>query len=98
LYTSSLTSIGSAWSVNGPATTIIAHTESFGLTTASSTYYNLTAYDTNACNATSPTTAGNTALIDGVITPSANGTLIVRFAAENTGTITAKAGSTLEWW
>jgi hypothetical protein len=30
--------------------------------------------------------------------PSASGTFIVRFIAESGGTITAKAGSTLEWW
>ena len=38
-------------------------------------------------------------VIQGVIIPSANGTVQVRFASEISGqSITAKAGASLEWW
>ena len=41
----------------------------------------------------------NQAWIEGFVKPSANGTMIVRFATEvNTSAIVCKAGSVLEWW
>lgn len=52
------------------------------------------AYDSPAaCNATS-VVAQNLAIIEGIIKPSQNGTIIARFASEVSGSaITAKAGS-----
>jgi len=55
----------------------------------------LTSYDLPAAsNATSATTAGNIAIVEGFIQPSANGTVIARFASEiASSAIVAKAGS-----
>ncbi|HEX7484392.1 MAG TPA: hypothetical protein VF281_04565 [Candidatus Saccharimonadales bacterium] len=98
-YTAAATTTGSIWTVNGPAATTISYTAKNTLTATTETTNFATAYDTPAtANATS-LTAGNIATIEGIVTPSANGTLQIRFATEVNGSaITAKAGSTLTWW
>jgi hypothetical protein len=63
---------------------------------------NNSAYDLPAAaNATSligTALAGNLARIDGFITPSADGTVVARFASEISGSaITARAGTLLQW-
>ena len=100
LYTAAATTTGSRWAINGPATSLLAYTSRYALTATTQTLNYVTAYDTPAgCNATSVATAGNIAIIEGIITPSANGTVTVRFSTEvNASAIVAKAGSTLEWW
>jgi hypothetical protein len=103
-YTSAATTTGSRWAINGPANTLLGYRTSTGLSAAGTagtdvmTDVNQAAYDTPAAsNATSPTaTAGqaNIAIIEGLITPSANGTVIARFASEvSSSAIIAKAGS-----
>lgn len=98
-YTAAATTTGSRWAINGPATTRLSYTSEYSLTTTTKTVNNVVAYDTPAAsNATSPSTAGNIATIWGYITPSANGTVIARFASEVSGSaIVAKAGSALRW-
>jgi hypothetical protein len=99
-YTSAATGTGSRWSINGPTTSLLSYTSSYSLTTTTQTLNYATAYDTPAgCSATSAATAGNLAILEGVIKPSANGTVTVRFASEVSGSaVIAKAGSTIEWW
>lgn len=103
-YTSAATTTGSRWSINGPANTLLTYRTSNGLSASGTagtdvmTEINNAAFDTPAAsNATSSTaTAGqaNMAIIEGIITPSADGTVIARFASEVTvSAITAKAGS-----
>lgn len=105
-YTAAATTTGSRWAVNGPANSLLGYRTSVGLSAAGTagtdvmTDVNVAAFDSPAAsNATSPTaTAGqaNIALIEGLITPSANGTVIARFASEIANSaITAKAGSTV---
>jgi hypothetical protein len=58
----------------------------------------LTAYGQPALASPSSLVAGNVAIIQGVISPSASGTVIVRFASEvASSAITAKAGSYVEY-
>jgi hypothetical protein len=99
-YASAATTTGSRWTINGPTTSLLAYSSSYSLTATSNTFNTATAYSIPAAaNASSATTTGNVAVIEGMITPSANGTVQVRFASEVAGSaITAKAGSTLEWW
>ena len=82
-YTAAATTTGSRWTINGPATTVLNYRSEYTLTATSRTFNEgLTAYNTPAAaNATSLTT-GNIAIIEGVITPSANGSVIARFASE----------------
>jgi hypothetical protein len=98
-YTSAATTTGSKWAINGPATTNMAYKSTYTLTATSVTTNFATAYDIpSSANATS-LTAGNIAILEGTILPSANGTVIVRFATELDGNaVVCKAGSTLEWW
>lgn len=96
-YTSAATTTGSRWSINGPAaSTLLSYMSEYTLT-ATTTTRNATvqAYDTPAAsNATSGSTGSNLAMIEGFIIPSANGTVIARFASEVANSaITAKAGA-----
>lgn len=101
-YTAAATTTGSRWSISGPGSpTRLAYGSVYSLTTTSvTTNTGLTAYDTPAAsNATSAETAGNIAIIEGFITPSANGTVTARFASEvSSSAIVAKAGSLLTWY
>jgi hypothetical protein len=100
-YTSAATTTGSRWSINGPASpTLLAYQSTYALTATTNTSNNAVAYNIPAaCNASSASTTGNIAQIEGIIKPSASGTVIVRFASEvASSAITARAGSTLTWW
>ena len=101
-YTSAATTGGSRWSINGPAATMKYRSE-YSLTTTTKTYNDgLTGYDqpaaANATSALGDGTSLNLAIIEGIIAPSANGTVIVRGAREVAGTaIVAKVDSFLEF-
>jgi hypothetical protein len=100
-YTANATTTGSRWAVNGPATpTLLIYKSEYSLTTTTRTINEgNSAYDIPAAsNATSAATTSNIAWVEGFITPSANGTVIARFASEvSSVNITAKAGSILHW-
>lgn len=98
IFTAAATTTGSRWSINGPASpTILCYTSEYSLTATTTTRNaNNITYDLPAAsNATSAgTTTGNQATIYGIIRPSANGTVIARFASEVANSaIVAKAGS-----
>lgn len=98
-YTSAATTTGSRWSINGPGSPTTLNYRSVYPTSATAiTTNNASAYDTpSAANATSMT-AGNVAEIFGFIVPSADGTVIARFASEiASSAITAQAGSFVEY-
>jgi hypothetical protein len=95
-YTAAATSTGSRWAVNGPTFTYLYYVSEYSLTGATTTRNaGLTAYDNPAAsNATSGATGNNAATITGLIQPSADGTLIARFASEvSSSAIVAKAGA-----
>lgn len=95
-YSAAATTTGSRWSINGPATTRINYMSEYSITTTTTTRNaQFTAYDLpSACNATSATTGSNWAIIEGMITVSADGNVIARFASEvASSAITALAGS-----
>ncbi len=97
-YTSGNTSTGSRWTINGPAASLLSYTSRYTLTAVAQTVNFCSAYNMPVTfNASSLLTS--LAIIEGVITPSASGTVVVRFASESgTVAITAKAGATLDWW
>lgn len=99
IYDAAATTTGSRWAINGPTNTYLAVTSEYGLTATTQTLNYVNAYDTPAAaNATSVATAGNIAVIEGFITPSAAGDVIARFASEvSSSAITAKAGSMVEY-
>lgn len=97
-YTSAASTTGSRWAINGPSASYLAYASSYTLTATSWTFNNAVAYDIPAASNATSLTAGNVAIIEGIIKPSANGTVIARFASEISGSaITAKAGSLVEY-
>lgn len=99
-YTAAATTTGSRWALLGPATSQLVITSDYSLTTTSRTFNEVVGYDLPAASsASSANTAGNIAFIRGTITPSADGTVIARFASEiASSAITAKAGSFVDYW
>lgn len=99
-YTSQATSNGSRWVLDGPSFSDLTAASKYTLTATTQTQNTVNAYNfPTASNASSAGTAGNWATIDGFITASANGTLIVKFAAELANNfIVAKAGSFVEYF
>lgn len=97
MYTAAATTTGSRWSINGPASpTLLIYKSEYSLSTTSKTInQGLSAYDTPAASSTgSAATGSNIAVVEGFIQPSANGTVIARFASEvSSSAIVAKAGS-----
>jgi hypothetical protein len=98
-YTSAITTTGSRWTINAPAVTLLNYTSRYTLTATSQTVNFATAVGIPAASNASSLVAGNVAIIEGIIKPSASGTVQIRFASEiASSAITAKAGATLEYW
>lgn len=98
-YTAAATTTGSRWTINGPASpTLLNYSSHYTLTATSETANFANAYDIPAAANASSLAAGNVATLEGIITPSSNGTVIARFASEVlSSAIVAKAGSILQW-
>jgi hypothetical protein len=95
-YTAAISSTGSRWSINGPATpTMLSYVSEYTLTSTTTTRNAiLQGYDLPAAANASSVVAMNLATIEGLIKPSSNGTVIARFASEVlSSAIIAKAGS-----
>ncbi len=98
-YTAASNLTGSRWSINGPAISNLVYNSRYSLTSTTTTLGNYIAYDLPALSNASTPFGSGTATITGFITPSVDGTVVVRFASEiSSSAITCKAGSTLEWW
>lgn len=100
-YTAEDTTTGSRWTIDGPASpTFLSYKSRYALTDSTETL-NLGLTDYNlptGSNASSASLGSNIAMIDGMIQPSADGDVVLRFAAEVTGSaITALPGSFIEW-
>jgi len=100
IFNSTASNAGTRFSINGPASpTLLAYTSQVPNGTNSSVITYGNAYDLpTSTSGNSAYTTSNIAIIEGIINPSADGTVIVRFAGENSSSCTAKAGSTLTWW
>lgn len=98
-YTAAATTTGSRWTINGPTTTELTYHSQYSLDATTDTFNTAVAYDIPAAsNASSADMAGNVAIIEGFILPSANGSVIVRFASGvGSSAITAEAGSFIQY-
>jgi hypothetical protein len=93
------TATGSRWTLNGPAQNMLAYVTRANLNASAQTITPLNAYEAGAANASSSFINGNIASIEGIVRPTANGTVILRFATEVGGSaVTVRAGSTVEVW
>lgn len=94
-YTAAATTTGSRWSINGPAASV-SYKSVYTLTATTLTTNYSSAYDFPAASNLTSLAAGNIAEIEGFVVPSADGTVVVRFASEIANSaITAKKGSIL---
>jgi len=97
-FTSAASTTGSRFSISGASTSALYFQSQYPSSiTAQATNVGLSAFDTPAAaTTTSPTTLVGLAIIEGVATFSANGTLIGRFSSEVANSaITVKAGATV---
>lgn len=98
-YTAAATTTGSRWTLTAPANTIFSYTSKYTLTATTQTVNYASANDIPAAANASSLTVGNLCIIEGVVRPSANGTVQVRFGSEVAASaIVAKAGATIEHW
>lgn len=95
VYTSSVTTNGSKWAVNGPTSTVLSYRAASNTATTTDRVDYAETYDGTAASAQTSSMTLNYANITGIVKVSASGTFVVRFGCETTGTITAKAGSVL---
>jgi Rieske Fe-S protein len=97
LYTSAATTTGARFTVNGPAMTAVGYRSEYTLTATTTTLNtHLNALQLPAASNASALLVGNIAYLEGMFTPSANGTFAIRFASEvSNSAITAKPGSFL---
>ena len=99
-YTSAATGTGSRFCLNGPTNTILFYNSTYSTSATSTTFNNsLTTYNVPATSSAGSGTNSNIAIIEGIITPSANGTVIARFASEitNSAIIALASSSFVEW-
>jgi hypothetical protein len=98
-YTAAAGTTGSRWSINGPSFSRLVYESQYTLTTTTQTNnQSLNAYNLPAASNATSLATGNLARIEGFITPSADGTVIARFASEVANSaIVAKAGSSVQW-
>lgn len=97
-YTAAATTTGSRWSINGPANSLLAYNSRYTLTATSETSNYGSAYNAPSASNASSLTSGNLAIIEGVITATANGNVVARFASEVANSaIVAKAGAHVQY-
>jgi hypothetical protein len=100
-YNSSSTNNGSRWTISCPGATLLNYVSRYPLTATTETLNYLSVQNLPGASNNTSLATGNMAILEGLIKPSANGTVQVRFASElpnSSNTITIKAGATLEWW
>lgn len=97
-YTAAVATTGSRWTVNGPTASMLSYWSRYPLTASTETFnHGLTTYRAPASSNATSIVAGNIAVVEGIATFSAAGTLVVEFANEvSSSAITALAGATGE--
>lgn len=99
IYTAAATTTGSRWTINGPAASNLIYMSEYSLaaTTTTRNANNISYQLPAGSNASSSSLTGNLAIVEGMIIPSADGTVQLQHASEVSGSaITAKAGSFVE--
>lgn len=93
-YRSAATTTGSRWTINGPANTWVSYTSQYTLTATSITNNaGVSAYNSPSGASASSLASGNRCIIEGEIRPSADGTVIARFASEIASSAITALGS-----
>lgn len=97
---SAATTTGVGLGVNGPTVTRITYRSHIPTTASTDTIAHVTGTTLDSYTASTDvaSTTGNLCLLEGIVTPSADGTMILRFKSEvGASAVTVKAGSFVEW-
>lgn len=98
IYTAAIATTGSRFTINGPATSMLAYTGQVVVGAGSITITNANALQLPAAANATSLLGENMALLEGFIRPAADGTVQLQFASEvSSSAIVAKAGSLLTW-
>lgn len=99
LYTAAATTTGARFTINGPSSPdVLAFNVRNTLTSTTEAINHGTAYGQPATPGATSLTAGNFAVIEGIIKPTADGEVIAQFSSEVSGSaIVAKAGSSVAY-
>ena len=98
-YTTAASNTPSLWTIAGPAASTISYSSHYAQSTSSEIVNYESAYNLPSTAAAATSGTNNIATVTGIVTPTSNGTLTVRFASGVANSaVTAKAGSTLTWW
>ncbi|HXV66194.1 MAG TPA: hypothetical protein VD731_03045 [Nitrosopumilaceae archaeon] len=95
-WDSSAGNIGTGLTLNGPTVTFLTYDVIYPISTTAGVIHGRNLYNSATVVTNSPATSNNLGIIEGLIQPSADGTLIVRFMADSTppgGSVTIKANS-----
>lgn len=99
MFNTAATTTGIALSMNGPTTTLLGWDVFIAAASQTLFYQSRVAYDAGTASPDRGSGSQNVAIIDGIIIPSASGTLIVRFASEvGSSQVTVLAGSSGLLW
>jgi hypothetical protein len=96
IWNATTTTKGIGLTLNGPTTTFLTYDVIYPRTTTVGEIHGRNAYNDATAITASPSVTNNLGIIEGLIQPSADGTLVVRFQTESppaTGTVTIKANS-----
>lgn len=96
-----LATTGGRFSINGPTITRLSYMVRWNTTATVITTSPLgTSYDQAFTVGTASDLTNNIAIVEGMLVPSANGTLALRSSAEviSPGSVTVKAGSSVTYW
>lgn len=94
LWQSDATTTGIGFSVNGPTASVVVHNTLIAQSTSGNGFSYQRAYDDGNATASIDTANASTlSVMDGIVHPTADGTLIARVKAEVPTTVTIKAGS-----
>lgn len=93
VYSVASVAVGTLWTIEGPSPSILAYRSEWALTSSSNSVYQYASYDLPlSANASSSSILGNTVKIEGIIKPTANGVLQMKFASGGVSDVTLLAG------
>ena len=100
VYDASGTGEGANFSVNGPSASVISYRSEVPTSATAQAVNFGNAYDLPATAQTtgSAFTTDNVAVVEGVISPSADGNIVIRAIAENASAITVQGASSVLTW
>ena len=100
IFDAAATTTGQRWTLNGPAASILGYTSRASTTIGAVGARYDNAYNAGgAPSASSSYTTGKMMVMEGIVRPTAVGTVVLRSSSEiPSSAITVKAGSTVEAW